>query len=65
MPTYTITLGKRDPVKFELAKDEAAAMLQAGFRFAEFNTDRDAYRLSIPHTVIRQLDRGIITFEQG
>jgi hypothetical protein len=65
MAQFTTDLAKRDPRKFALTKTEAAAMLQAGFRFSEFNTDSDNYTLSIPHTVIRELDRGIISFEQG
>jgi hypothetical protein len=64
MATYSTAIGKRDPKAFALTKAEAAAMLQAGFRFSDFNTDRDVYTLSFPVTVIKEIDRGIISFEQ-
>jgi len=64
MTTYTTAIGKRDPIKLQVTKDEAAAMLQKGFRFAEFSVEGDRYRISMPFTVIKNLERGLITFEQ-
>ena len=64
MPSYTVRLEKRDPIAFKPTKDEATAMLAAGFRFAEYNEDVGQFRISIPYRTAENIDRGTLTIMQ-
>ena len=65
MPSYTVRLEKREPAKFKPTKDEAAEMLAAGIRFAEYNEAQGQFRISIPYRTAENIDRGTLTIMQG
>ncbi|UJW85110.1 hypothetical protein [Devosia sp. SL43] len=64
MLTYSTVLGKRDLRTLELTKEEAADLLAAGFRFAEYGEEGRRFRLSAPYRVAQNLDRGVLTIMQ-
>jgi len=61
---YTITLAGRDSVSPALTYEEAIAMYQMGFRFSIFEPEQGDYRLSIPYSVVRLIDRDALMFIQ-
>lgn len=61
---YTITLDGRDSVWPQLSAAEARDMLELGFRFSIFDDFNGEYRLSIPYSVMRLVDRDQMTFIQ-
>ncbi|UXN69891.1 hypothetical protein N8A98_22230 [Devosia neptuniae] len=64
MRTYMTMLGKRDPNNLELTKEEAADLMAAGFRFAEYSEEGGKFRLSAPYRIAQNLDRGTLTIMQ-
>ena len=62
---YHIVLAGRDPVWPQFTYNEAMAMHALGFRFSIFDTDRGEYRLSIPYSVLRIIDRDALIFIQS
>lgn len=64
MLTYTTTLGNRDLNKLTLTPKEAADLLAAGFRFAEYDEVQQQFRLSAPLRLAHNLVRGTVTIEQ-
>lgn len=64
MLTYSTVLGKRDLKKLELTREEAADLMAAGFKFADYNEEGGQFRLSVPYRVAHNLDRGTLTIIQ-
>jgi hypothetical protein len=64
MVSYTTKVGDRDSDKLKLTREEALAMAEAGFRFAEFNLEYERFRLSIPYQIAKDLMRGTVTYMQ-
>ncbi|UYQ73545.1 hypothetical protein OF122_07265 [Pelagibacterium flavum] len=61
---HAITLAGRDSAWPELTDQEALAMYILGFRFSIFDPDKGEYRLSIPYTTVRTIDRDELMFIQ-
>jgi hypothetical protein len=65
LATHTIERKNRDLAKLVLDETEAWAMLNKGFRFAEFNPETDVYRLALPYRVMLNMTKDTITLEQA
>lgn len=65
MATFTTAAaGRKKPDRSVLKYPEAAGMLLAGSRFAEFNPEGDRYRVSVPYRVAPNLLKDTTTNEQ-
>jgi hypothetical protein len=64
MATFTTAVAGRKPDRSALKYPEAAEMLLAGSRFAEFNPEGDRYRVSVPFRIAHNLLKDTITIRQ-
>ena len=64
MHSLTLELKDRDPDKLKLTEEEAWALMNAGFQFAEFNPISEQYRLRAPYRMLHQMERGTVTLQQ-
>lgn len=64
MTTFTTRLNGRKEKDLKLTSDEALAMHDLGFRFAEFSPEHDRCRLSAPFRLLIVPGRDELTIEQ-
>lgn len=64
MLTHTVRIDNRDPRKPELTAEEAAAMLEKGFRFSIYRPKSEGFQLSYPMQIAEDRVRGTLTFMQ-
>ena len=64
MVSYTTRLAGRNTRDIDLTSEEAAAMLDRGFRFADFTPEVQRYRISRPYEVILVRDLDQLTIRQ-
>ena len=64
MVSYTTRLAGRNTRDINLTPAEAEAMLEKGFRFADFTPEAERYRISRPYEVILVRDLDQLTIRQ-
>ena len=64
MLSYTTTLAGRTQRELPLTRQEAESMVEAGFRFAEYNPESNRFRLSRPYELVLLPERGTLTIRQ-
>lgn len=65
MPIFTTELANRTTRELPLTLAEASQMAEAGFRFAEFNTEQNRYRISRPYELVIVPERNTLTIRQA